>query len=99
MGRALPRDQTGPSEWIEANVCLYDLSDLCVAAVNNSYEKKELTRLLKTVIMRLLLVYKISNGVKTKRLLKREECWPSPNHRIENDEPLQAKPNPLHTLQ
>ena len=31
-----------------------DLADLCVAAVNNCYEQKELTRLLKTAIMRLL---------------------------------------------
>ena len=31
-----------------------DLSNLCEAAVNNCYEKNELTRLLKTAIMRLL---------------------------------------------
>ena len=31
-----------------------DLADLCVATVNNCYEQEELTRLLKTAIMRLL---------------------------------------------
>ena len=31
-----------------------DLSDLCVSAVNNCYDNNELTRLLKTAIMRLL---------------------------------------------
>ena len=51
-----PNAAPGLDGFTVAWVCYFwnDLSNLCEAAVNNCYEKNELTRLLKTAIMRLL---------------------------------------------